>query len=61
MKFILIAVLLASQNPLVVEFNSKEACEKALAVVTPMTPVLAGRGGSPATPPSAVCVEKGKP
>jgi hypothetical protein len=46
---------------LVVEFNTKEACEKALAEVKPMTPVLAERGGSSKRPPSAVCVEKGKP
>jgi hypothetical protein len=61
MKFILIAVLISSQQPLVVEFNSKDACEKALAAVMPMTPILAGRGGSTAITTPAVCVEKGKP
>ena len=45
MKFILIALLWATDHALVVEFDTKQACEDARRAIAPMTTSLSNREG----------------
>lgn len=55
--WILIAVLLGTQQPLHTEFNSRQACEDARLAIAPMTAQLAPVKGPVIQ--GSVCVSKG--